>query len=409
MKILFISNFYPPARPGGYTQWCQEIAERLAHRGHEIRVLTSRHQREECEPEPDVLRELHLAGDLSHYKPGKFFTSRRKHETQNHRTISTVISKYKPELAFIWGMWAMSHRVPMSVDALLPGRSVYYLSDYWPMNPDFHSLYWSTPARRRWMRYPKAMINWAALRSMESGGRKQLEFRHAICVSQAVKEILISNGLPLQNAVVVHGGTDLERFGHIRRNGNKSGTLRLLYAGQLVWHKGVHTAIRAMAHLINDFGMRNIDLRLIGSGPIEYESYLSSMVDDLGIGQYVNFDGQVNKNEMPEWFSKSDVLVFPSVYEEPLARVTQEAMASGMIVVGTTTGGSSEILSDGHNALTFPAEDSLTLAKQVERLARDPLLRRKLSDGAKETVATRFTLDRMVGEIENYLQTVISA
>ena len=43
MRILFLSNFYPPHAIGGYEQWCQEVADRLQARGHVVTVLTSRY------------------------------------------------------------------------------------------------------------------------------------------------------------------------------------------------------------------------------------------------------------------------------------------------------------------------------------------------------------------------------
>ena len=63
MKILFLSNFFPPARTGGYTQWCHEVAEGLTERGHTIGVLTSRHESEKAPAnEQNIFRLLHLDG-----------------------------------------------------------------------------------------------------------------------------------------------------------------------------------------------------------------------------------------------------------------------------------------------------------------------------------------------------------
>ena len=106
---------------------------------------------------------------------------------------------------------------------------------------------------------------------------------------------------------------------------------------------------------------------------------------------------------MPALLQQFDALVFPSIYEEPLARMTQEAMASGLVVVGTTTGGTAEILRDGETGLTFAPEDADALADQVVRLVSDPDLRRRLVQTGRQTVQEKFTLDRMVGDIDAYL------
>ena len=99
-----------------------------------------------------------------------------------------------------------------------------------------------------------------------------------------------------------------------------------------------------------------------------------------------------------------DVLIFPSIYEEPLARITQEAMASGLVVVGTTTGGTKEFLRDEGTGLTFTPEDADGLAEQVTRLSLDPDLCNRLAQAGRQAVLENFTLDKMVKEIEVYLK-----
>jgi glycosyltransferase involved in cell wall biosynthesis len=117
----------------------------------------------------------------------------------------------------------------------------------------------------------------------------------------------------------------------------------------------------------------------------------------------VTFHGPVSKDEMPAILEQFDVLIFPSIYEEPLARMTQEAMASGLVVVGTTSGGTKEILKDGETGLTFPPEDANGLAKQITRLLADPGLRCRLGQAGRQTVLENFTLEKMVNKIEAYL------
>jgi glycosyltransferase involved in cell wall biosynthesis len=106
---------------------------------------------------------------------------------------------------------------------------------------------------------------------------------------------------------------------------------------------------------------------------------------------------------MPALLQQFDILIFPSIYEEPLARMTQEAMVSGLVVIGTTTGGTKEILMDGETGFTFAPEDADGLAKQVTRLILDPDLCYRVAEAGRQTVLENFTLDKMVQEIEVYL------
>jgi glycosyltransferase involved in cell wall biosynthesis len=80
-------------------------------------------------------------------------------------------------------------------------------------------------------------------------------------------------------------------------------------------------------------------------------------------------------------------------------------MAAPLAVIATSTGGSSEILVDGENCLVVPRGDPQALADAIRRLLGDPALRRRIAEGAYETVQ-RFSLEESVDAIERHLQRV---
>ncbi|MCI0730667.1 MAG: glycosyltransferase family 4 protein [Chloroflexi bacterium] len=404
MRILFLSNFFPPARSGGYTQWCHEVVERLAGRGHLIGVLTSCHELAKAPAsEPNIYRLLHLEGDLNYYQPLQFFTQWKKQHRENLAFLEQLVKDFAPELLFVWGMWALSKALPALAEQLLPGRVVYYLSDYWPSAVDMHTTYWQSPARRWPMRPLKRVLSKMAMSILAQEGQPDLKLEQVICVSARVRDLLVEAGLPIQPARIIYGGTDVERFLSVRERDTLSGHLKLLYAGQLVQHKGVHTAIEAMARLVNKQRIDQITLTLVGSGHPGYEAFLRDLVERERLQDYVTFHQPVSKDKMSTLLQQFDVLVFPSLYEEPLARITQEAMASGLAVVGTVTGGTQEILREDETGLTFAPGDAEGLAEQVARLITEPDLCCRLAQAGRQTVLENFTLDRMVNEIEAYL------
>jgi len=404
MRILILSNFYPPARAGGYTQWCQEVSERLVRRGHTIAILTSRHELAKAPSgERNIYRLLHLEGDLAYYQPLRFFAGWRKHHRANLTFLEQVVNDFAPDLVFVWGMWALSKALPARAEQLLPGRVVYYLSDYWPSAIDMHTTYWQSPARRRLMRPPKRVLGMLARSMIAKEDQPDPRLEQVMCVSARVRDLLVEAGWPVEHARIIHGGTDVARFPSVRECHDVSGRLKLLYAGQLVQHKGVHTAIEAMARLVNERRVDQVHLTLVGSGHPDYEQSLRRLVARERLGAYVTFHEPVAEVDMPALLQQFDVLVFPSIYEEPLARITQEAMASGLVIVGTTTGGTQAILRDGETGLVFAPEDADGLAQQVARLIADGDLRCRLAQAGEKTVREKFTLDRMVDEIEAYL------
>jgi glycogen(starch) synthase len=83
-------------------------------------------------------------------------------------------------------------------------------------------------------------------------------------------------------------------------------------------------------------------------------------------------------------------------------------MAAGTVVIGTTTGGTGEVLVEDETGLTFPPENAHALASQVARLNADPGLQQRLSLAGSQVVRERFSFHRMVDELESLLFEVAS-
>jgi 1,4-alpha-glucan branching enzyme len=121
---------------------------------------------------------------------------------------------------------------------------------------------------------------------------------------------------------------------------------------------------------------------------------------------HVTFHEPIPRSELPDFLAQFDVLVQPSIYAEPQARISQEAMAAGLVLVATPTGGTREILEHNRNGLEFEPEDAEELATQIRRLRENPELAQRLTRVAWETVSERFTIFRMIEAFEAFVQAV---
>ena len=410
MRILFLTNFYSPYELGGYEQWCREVADALRKRGHVVAVLTSVHGvGEKSIEEGYIYRLLTLESDLRYYRPLQFFFSRRKREDENVAHLQRVVADFRPDIVFVWGMWNLSRTLPACAEKLKDVKVVYFLSNLWPSETDIHTEYWRQTGRQWYTRPFKKLLGQVALALLSWEGKPvSLKFEHPICVSASVRDNLVQAGIPIKHAHIIYGGTDVESFLQLRRADNVDDThLSLVYAGQLGSHKGVHTAIQALAILARRYPDKDIKLTIIGSGHPAYENRLRDLVSREELDDRVIFYGRVSRQQMPKLLSRFDVLVFPSIWEEPFARMVLEGMAAGLVVVGTPTGGTKEILMEGQNGLIFAPEDADGLAAQIERLLVNPGLRRRLAENGRKIVVRQFTLDRMVNEIETFLFRVL--
>jgi glycosyltransferase involved in cell wall biosynthesis len=163
-----------------------------------------------------------------------------------------------------------------------------------------------------------------------------------------------------------------------------------------------------MTELVFAKGRRDIKLSLAGSGSAEYESYLHDLVNQAKLNDYVSFLGWVPPEDMPELLRRFDVLAVPSVWPEPFSRSILEGMISGLVVVAALTGGTPEIIEDGENGLLFTPSDAEDFAKKITRLVDNPESRGQLGNAARRTILERFTITKMMDEIESYLREVAS-
>lgn len=410
MRILVISNYYPPIELGGWEQLTCNVTNQLERRGHQIKVLTSNYRKEEIlGTEPGIYRRLHLESyDPVSYHPKSTLLYHRQ-EDENRATLTALVHEFDPEIIFINGMWNLPHSVAKKAEDLRPGRVVYYLASYWPTEPDAHTAYWTSHAGNPIKKVPKQVVGALLRKSWLSGSpRNRLDFRLVLCVSKFVQDYVVRDaGVPLERTRVVHNGIELDWF-TVRRAEIPIGELRLLYAGRFSPDKGVHTILEALARLHQVNSDAAIHLSLYGKGTPEYETSLCAQARNSGIEKWVEFKGLVPREQMPSIFAQHQVLLFPSIWPEPLARILQEAMACGLVVIGTSTGGTSEILLDGENGLTFEAEDSAMLAEKINLIANEPALMKKMAKAARKTVEERFSLDRMVTEIEESFNRILS-
>lgn len=413
MRLLFLSNFYPPASRGGYEQWCQEVAEGLLSRGHQVVVLTSRHGQDRLE-EPDpawVRRELHLEMELASLRNGlQFFTRRKARENENLHRLRQLVESLDPDVVLIWGMWNLPRSLPALAEKLRPGCVAYYMGDYWPTLPSQFEAYWQAPPRYWATGIPKSLLKPLARRIVAGEKQPTLSFERVVFPSAFMRDEFQRKGISAHETRIIYGAIDTGQYPY--RDGasvaNHKGVFSLLFIGRLTPDKGVHTAIEALGYLVHGRGYHQLKLNVVGSGEPDYEAHLRQLARQERVESLVAFLGSQPKGALPALYQQADVFLFTSIWPEPFGRVIVEAMASGVAVVGTATGGAAEIMVENENALLFAPGDTLGLAEQIARLVESPSLWQQLTTAGRHTALARFDLHRMTDEIEAYLQTTVN-
>ncbi|MSP11791.1 MAG: glycosyltransferase family 1 protein [Chloroflexi bacterium] len=398
LRLLFISEGYPPTSQGGYEQLCQEVNHNLMDRGHQTHVLTGT---DTGPSEPHITRDLFLEVDERRGSTlRQFWQNRLEREEHNIHLVNKTIARFQPDLLYIWSARNLPRRLLWHVENLdLP--VVYYLAGYWPTLPDTFTAYWQRRSYHPLKLLIKQPAAWLALRQLKTEGKPfPLRFSWLQCVSHAVLDAIYRSPIRPMRARVIYNGIDLDTFSHQTSNASGLGSpIRLLYAGRLTYDKGVYTIVEAMRILKAHYAMPSYSLTFVGDGPAYFISRLKTRVHAYDLEPGISFQPAVSREQIPALLRTHDVLLFPS-RDEAMPRMVQEAMACGLVVIGTTIGGTKELLKEGQTGLTFAVDDAAGLAAQISRLAHDPGLYQTLVAAGQAAIRQQFTIRRMIDEIE---------
>ncbi len=184
--------------------------------------------------------------------------------------------------------------------------------------------------------------------------------------------------------VLVYNGTSpVARTDTLAKRG-----FTLLFVGRLVREKDLATLIRAIA-LVGD-RVPNLELWIVGSGP-DRDS-LEALTRELDLTGRVLFHGQ--QTATAPFFSAADAFVMSSI-SEGLPMSLLQSMSLGTPAILTDVDGMGEVLRLTQSGLLVPPGDPAAFAEAIVTLAIDPALQSLLSNRAKESYATRFTLEKM--------------
>lgn len=180
----------------------------------------------------------------------------------------------------------------------------------------------------------------------------------------------------------------------------KKGPLNVLAIGMLHPQKGQMDAINALDLLANDPG--DIKLTIAGSGRKDYTFKLKVLTWLKGLRNQVQFTGHVSR---PDKLYHDADLVLMTSRNEAMGRVTAEAMAHGVPVIGLDAGATPELIEPGENGLLY--HDVEELAEQIQRIQEDPTLHKEMSEAAHETALERFTEERYTERVYEVFQQAV--
>lgn len=370
MRALILSWEYPPVMVGGLGRHVHALATSLAAAGHEVTVVSRHAEGAAFDELLDGVRVVRVPEDPPLF-PFSGQTLLAWTMAFNHaltRAALRVAEEVRPEVVHAHD-WLVAHAattvkhhldIPLvaTVHATEAGRHQGWLPG--DMNRSIHSIEW-------WLTY---------------------EARRVITCSQYMRwEVTRLFDLPPEKGEAIPNGVELAEW-HADvadvaavRAEYGDGPL-VLFAGRLVYEKGVHDLLAAVPRLRR----RHPGLRVVIAGDGPHQAELRAQAKRLRLGRSVAWTGFLDSGQLPVLAAAADCAVVPSIYE-PFGMVALEAAAAGTPLVVADTGGLREIVEHGITGLRFAPGDPAQLANAVTAVLSDEVLARRLIRDARAVLA----------------------
>jgi len=374
-KILVVTNLFPPQELGGYGRKMWEFSNQLRARGHEVRVLAGdlpslakAPNAEESALEPVVARTLKLLGTWEKGAPTPIEDVGLviENDQYNRQLLQDTINEMRPDIVFAGNMDFLGVGIPET--ALNMGLPVLQalgnpVPGYYPHEQPSSPRYWIG-----------SCSHWNAAK-------------------------LQSQGYSPGRVDVIYPGARVDRF--FRVNLPDRQTLRICFAGLVMPFKGVRTLVDALGLLHQNGIPFHAELAGESTDP-EFIKELKSMAAAYGFADRLHFTGFLDREGLSALFARNNVLVFPSIVEEGFGISQVEALASGLVVVSSGTGGAREIIRDRVDGLLFPAGNQRALAEALFQLHANPELFANLQANSQKR-AIEFSVPKSVLKIEELI------
>jgi glycosyltransferase involved in cell wall biosynthesis len=228
-----------------------------------------------------------------------------------------------------------------------------------------------------------------------------------ICSSDAIRQILLSDGVAPARAVIVHEGIDLARVAAAPAAA-LHGELWLPHGAPIIGNVAALAPHKGQRHLVDAAALvvREVpDAHFVIAGEGELRDALAHQIKHLGLEKHVILTGF--RPDVLSLHKAFDIFVMSSV-TEGLGTSLLDAMACGRPIVATTAGGMPEVVQDGTTGILVPPRDHHAMARAIVTLLKDDGLRERMGAAGLSLVNARFSAERMVTDTLSVYERIVS-
>ena len=403
LRCLAISNSYPPDHAGGYELGACNILENLAQYCQwENRVLSSVRRSKSAKTDG-----LELTG---------FFPGKLGPEIELWRTKKSLLKKHasivaqmqekarQADLVFVFNPRRLIF--PQWTSILNVGKPVFtFISDHWPNHPRASDIF---HARSR--KDDHGELRDAKLQSLYQTAPSEKDvlksFRGVLFGSHFLQHSQAGIFETNPNQMVAHWGIDMNRFPYLPFSSDRINTFG--FCGRPEKEKGLDLALAAIRNLRTD----GQDVRLLVASDLQGSTYgrsiLKQVRQDTVLKDHVECLGQIPHAELHrKFYSQVGTLLFPSIWQEPFALTVLEAMASGNLVIGSSTGGTPEIVGEATGYRFDPEKEGDLTQVCRSALAAPAEVNRSKVETAFSRIKESHTLRVMAEKVDGFVRSLL--
>ena len=367
MKIVHVCKYFFP-RITGVTIYVENLGRELVRQGHEVIVITWGDQSG---------AEIFDGLKVVRVEPG------------NRKGLVRAIEQENPDRIHSHGIW---EHTPLAAIAAIKGQVPYFVT----VHGTWIFLEKSPGMELRWRRfkylqlYKKTLWRWVIKKAAG-----------VIVLNYEEKQDVRRSGVSIDRIFRIPNGIDPLTFVpgdslQSRKSLGLEDRPTVLFVGAIQKQKGIFTLLSAALKI--SIQKPEVQWICCGEGPHRKEA--EAWVIDNDLVDKVFFLGKVERESIVDYYQAADIFVLPS-HMEAFATVYLEAMGVGLPCIGTSVGGTPEIILEGETGYLIGREDEAALVERVLSLVENPEKIQVMGRAARKRVLDRFSWETISQSIEN--------
>lgn len=385
MKILVISNYYPPYFLGGFELSCEQNVNYLVEQNHDLVVLTGIYNKEAGKKENNSKVTVHRLLDYIDYNSHDYW-NKSKIEKKNYHITKKIINEERPDFVYVWNLQYIS-LAPIWAVQDKKIKHLFSTGDFWMKNYVRNTLL--------------SKIKHTVKSFLPFFIERKMIINDIIAVSDWMKPI-IEKKYHAKNVYVYSNGIKVPDKLSLNKLSDGE-PVKLMFAGRLEPNKGLGYII----DILKDIENLNWVLNVFGTGEKSYLDSVKKQIKNLKLEDRVFFKGRVYP--LDNEYKKHHIFLFPTMMYEAFGKVILEAQIYGLPVVTVNRYGPDSIIIDKKTGYKCPLDDTNLWKKRISDLIKNENLRHEIAKNAFIRLKDKYELNKVMKNRYNLLMKIYNS